>query len=522
MPPKPGSRSLATLLLASVLLPPLGFVLLWLRSETRLRRKVLGSAVILVLGVVYLQVFFGLRTERDGSGIRPIFSFHKQEAHYAELERSRSEQAGATVEAPQATDSTAGGTESSKGTDTIDTETAAKVAETTTPILTLNAYWTDFRGPKRDGRYDEKQILTDWPSAGLPLLWKQPIGGGYASFVIAGGRAFTIEQRRQQEVVAAYDVETGREVWTNAWNAEFTEFMGGDGPRATPTWHEGRVYALGALGELRCLDATSGSRIWSRNILTENQSQNLQWGMSASPLVVDEKVIVLPGGAGRSVAAYHKRTGEAIWKALDDKQAYTSPMLVTLAGRRQILVVSARRAMGLSVEDGSLLWAYPWVTEYDINATQPIVVSDNRIFLSAGYGHGAAVVELARTENGFRARTIWKNKSMKNKFNSSVLYEGHIYGLDERILTCVSAETGQRAWKGGRYGYGQLLLANGHLIVLSEQGDVALVKATPERHVELARFSAISGKTWNNPAMDGGRLLVRNATEMACFRISAD
>jgi outer membrane protein assembly factor BamB len=177
----------------------------------------------------------------------------------------------------------------------------------------------------------------------LPLLWRQPVGGGYASFVIAKGRAFTIEQRRHQEVVAAYDVETGREIWTHSWDAEFRESMGGDGPRATPTWNEGRLYALGATGELHCLQAESGTLVWARNILKDNQAENLTWGMAASPLIVDEKVIVLPGGSpGKSVVAYHKVTGNTVWKALDDKQAYTSPMLVTLAGRRQILVVSAR------------------------------------------------------------------------------------------------------------------------------------------------------------------------------------
>lgn len=520
MPSTPWPRPLATLLVASVLLPPVGLVLLWLRSETRLRRKVLGSAVILMLGVVYLQVVFGLRIERDGSGLYPIFSFQERD-HYTELERNRSEHRAVDFEASPAPGSPVRGTASGAGIDTVAAETATTIPAGTTSASALGSYWTDYRGPKRDGRY-EKQILTDWPSGGLPLLWKQPIGGGYASFVIAEGKAFTIEQRRRQEVVAAYDLETGRELWTHAWNAEFREAMGGDGPRATPTWHEGRLYALGAIGELRCLEATSGKLIWSRNILTDNQSQNLTWGMSASPLVVDEKLIVLPGGTGKSVVAYHKRTGEYIWKALNDKQAYTSPMLVTLAGQRQILVVSARRAMGLTVEDGSVLWDHPWVTNYDINAAQPIVLDENRFFLSAGYGHGATVVEVARTGNGFRARTVWENNSMKNKFNSSVLYAGHIYGLDEGILACVNAETGQRVWKGGRYGYGQLLLASGHLIVLSEQGDVALVKATPERHLELARFSAIIGKTWNYPAMDGGRLLVRNGTEMACFRISAD
>jgi outer membrane protein assembly factor BamB len=309
---------------------------------------------------------------------------------------------------------------------------------------------------------------------------------------------------------------TGREQWANAWDAEFQEAMGGDGPRATPTWNEGRVYALGATGELRCLDAATGKRIWSRNILKDNHAENLTWGMSAAPLIVDEKVIVLPGGtAGQSVAAYNKLTGEPIWKALDDKQAYTSPMLVTLAGKRQILVVSGKRIMGLTVENGSLIWEYPWTTEYDINSAQPLVLDENRVFISAGYGHGSAVLEI--TPAG--VKSIWANNRMKNKFSSSVLYEGNIYGLDEAILACINTETGELKWKGGRYGYGQLLLAGGNLVVTTETGDVVLVKATPESHQELARFHAVSGKTWNNPAISDGLLLVRNETEMACFRL---
>ena len=353
------------------------------------------------------------------------------------------------------------------------------------------------------------------------MRWHQPIGGGYASFVVADGRAFTIEQRRRREVVAGYDVATGPELWTHAWDAYFTESMGGDGPRATPTWDDGRVYALGATGEFRILDAETGRLIWKRNILTDNQAGNLSWAMAASPLIVDDKVIVLPGGLrGQSVAAYHKLTGEVIWTSLNDGQAYTAPMLVTLAGRRQILVVSGQRAMGLGVEDGSLLWAYPWRIRTVPNIAQPVVLSESRVFLSASYGHGAAVFEVARSGSGFEAHTIWQNKRMRNKFSSSVLHDGYIYGLDESILACVDAETGERKWKGGRYGYGQLLLASDHLIVLSESGDVVLVKATPERHEELARFSAIEGKTWNVPAIADGCLLVRNTTQMACFDIS--
>jgi len=342
-----------------------------------------------------------------------------------------------------------------------------------------------------------------------------------ASFVVAGGRAFTIEQRRDQEVVAAYDLKTGREIWTHGWTAEFRETLGGDGPRATPTLDEDRVYALGASGELEVLEEATGEVIWERNILEDADAVNLQWGMSASPLIVDEKVIVLPGGPNRSsVVAYDKHTGTPLWRSLDDEQAYTSPMLVTLSGERQILVVGANRAMGLSVEDGSLLWDYPWVTNMGINVAQPLLLDEKRVFLSAGYGHGAAVLEVTRDASGFSVRPLWSNTRMKNKFTSSVLHQGYIYGLDEAILACVDASTGDLKWKGGRYGYGQLLLAADHLIVLTERGEIVLVKATPEKHEELAMFPAIEGKTWNHPAMADGVLLVRNANEMAAFRIA--
>jgi outer membrane protein assembly factor BamB len=392
------------------------------------------------------------------------------------------------------------------------------------PVAPNAGYWPDFRGPNRDGRYTGSPIRIDWPREGLPQLWKQPVGGGYASFVVAGGRAFTIEQRRAQEVVAAYDVETGREVWTNGWNANFQESMGGDGPRATPTYHEGRVYAQGAEGELRVLDARTGSVVWRRNILSDNGASNLPWGMAASPLIVDEKVIVLPGGPrGRSVVAYHKLTGEPVWKALDDQQAYTSPILITIDGVRQIVVVAARRAMGLVPETGRLLWDYPWSNGYEINVAQPIIFADrgrNLVFLSASYGRGAAVFELIRAADKFQARTVWENQRMKNKFTSSLLHNGYIYGLDESILACIEAATGEQKWKGGRYGYGQIILAGDHIVVLTEDGDVVLVRATPERHQELASFSAIEGKTWNHPVITNGRLLVRNIQEMAAFDIS--
>jgi outer membrane protein assembly factor BamB len=431
------------------------------------------------------------------------------DAHYAAVESNREAQAA------QPAASTAASPSASPSASASPSPGSSPAA----PAAASN-YWTNFRGPKRDGKYDETTVSTNWPSSGLPQLWKQPVGVGHASFVVADGKAYTIEQRRSQEVVAAYDINNGRELWTQKWNADFTDSTG-DGPRATPTWDNGRIYALGATGELRCLDANTGSVFWGKNILSDNQAKNLPWAMAASPLIVDDKVIVLPGGtSGKSVVAYNKLTGAPVWKVLSDVQAYVSPMLVDLAGRRQIVVVSSTRVVGLTPEKGDLLWSYTWDTDMGINVSMPIVVDRDRFFISSGYGKGAALVEVKGSGNTYTASTIWENKNMKNKFNTSVLYNGYIYGLDEGIMVCLDVNTGERKWKEGRFGYGQIILTNGHLIVTSDQGEVALLKATPEKYTEVARFTAVQGQTWNYPAIASGRLLVRNSNEMAAYDLS--
>ncbi len=476
-------------------------------------RKILkwsGLALLALIATAVVLYAFGLRVVIYGGG-SPRLQFVESERARAERiarDREAQRQRAAAEPPPSAV---------------VAAPSAPPAAEHATPVAPAappspspaSRYWTDFRGPGRNGEYRERPILTSWPSDGLKPVWKQPVGGGYASFVIAAGRAFTIEQRGPQEVVAAYDVATGRELWTNAWTALFRETMGGEGPRATPTWADGHVFALGGQGEFRCLDDATGKLVWRTNILVDANATNLQWGMAASPLIVDDTVVVLPGGSsGRSVVAYDRRTGKRAWSALDDQQSYSSPMLVTLAGTRQILLFSATRVLGLSPGGHAVLWEYPWKTPYDVNAGQPIIIGANRVFVSSGYGSGAAVIEIAPD---FSVREVWRNIRMKNQFTSSVLHDGFIYGLDESILACVDAATGDLKWKGGRYGYGQVLLASGHLIVLTEDGDLVLVRAAPDRHQELARFPAIEGKSWNHPAMSGGILLVRNINEMAAF-----
>jgi outer membrane protein assembly factor BamB len=482
-----------------------------------LKFAVLAIAVLLVVfGVLYQ--FFGLRLVLDGGGRPRLLVVESSQRQAERIERHREAQRAAARQAPAIESGSPETLSSPVSNEAAVPPPGTAPTEDTSGRDAPPPYWTNFRGPLRDGDYREREILTDWPNGGLKPLWKQPVGGGYASFVVARARAFTIEQRGQEEVVAAYDVRTGRELWTNTWRAEFREALGGDGPRATPTWADGRVYALGATGELRTLDEATGRVIWRTNILTDSGATNLDWGMAASPLVFHDTVIVLPGGPnGQSVVGYDRATGKRRWSALGDQQAYASPMLVTLNGIEQLLVFSATRVMGLAPGDGTLFWEYPFPTYNGINAAQPLVIGNNRIFVSASYGAGAAMIELSGSAGAFSVREVWRNTRMKNRFSGSVLRDGIIYGLDESILAAVDAETGELKWKGGRYGYGQVLLAGNNLIVLTEDGDLALVRATPERHQEITRFRVLEGKTWNVPALADGHLLVRNLAEMAAF-----
>lgn len=489
--PETSQRSRRTIRLAALLFPPAGLLLLWTARGISIARKLFASLAIGLYTPIYLTLvlavlwkFFGLEYEFRG-GFFPHFTWRKTVPDYDALEASRAAREGK----PATTGATAAGT-----------------------------YWNGFRGARRDGIYREA-IITNWSQPGPPLLWKQPIGGGYASFAIARGRAFTIEQRRDREAVVAYDLLTGTELWTNSWIAEFQEPLGGDGPRATPAWDDGKVYALGALGELRCLDANSGNLLWGKNVLDENRAPVLTYGASASPLIEGDKLIIASGGPRKhSVIAYDKNTGRRIWGALDDAAAYSSPMIVELAGERHLLVVTRTRAVGLAISDGTLLWQFPWVVlQGNRNIAQPVPVGTNRVFLSAGYGTGCVLVELARSGDRFVPREIWRNRNLKNKFTSSVFVNGFIFGLDEDILTCLDVSNGARAWKDGRYGYGQVIAAGEQLIVLCGDGDIAVVKARPESHQEILRFPAIRGKTWSHPAISDGLLLVRNNSEMACF-----
>lgn len=381
-----------------------------------------------------------------------------------------------------------------------------------------SARWPTYRGLGGDGAGDETPLMDEWPETGPRELYRRPIGAGYAGFVIDKGISYTIEQRGPQEVISAYVLATGEELWTHAYTASFEERMGGDGPRATPSSDGERLYALGATGVLSALDIASGKPIWTKSILEDRGMKNLTYGMSGAPLVYDGKVYVHTSGmGGPGVLAYEAATGKLLWEGATRKQGYASVMQVTLLGRPQLLNLAGTELLGLDPATGQELWSFEWDTWNGLSCAQPLVVSDTQVFVSTGYGKGAALVELSEEDGKISAKAVWSGMSMKNKFNTSVLIDGVVYGLDEGRIAAIDVATGERKWKAREFGYGQMVAADGKLIVLSEDGELALVRATPTAFEEISSVKALTGKTWNNPALAGGILLVRNETEMVAY-----
>ncbi len=378
-----------------------------------------------------------------------------------------------------------------------------------------------FFGPNRDGIVTGAKLARDWKATPPKQLWRQPVGAGWSAFAVAGGRAYTQEQRGEDEAVTCYDVLTGQLLWTHTNAAHFSQWQSGDGPRATPAVEHGQVFAIGATGVLDCLDASTGRLIWSHDVLQENKLANLEWGVSASPLVFDETVIVTGGSThGPTVLAYRRATGEALWRAGTDKASYTSPVLATLAGRRVVLSVNAASFTAHDPVSGEMLLDQPWSKAGVPQAAQPVVVEGDRVFLSAGYGTGCVLFQIKTGAGGqLTATQVWKNLRMKNQFNSVAARGGFLYGLDDGLLACVEVETGARKWKDGRYGSGQSLLVDDLILVQTEPGPVVLAEAKPDGFSELGRIPALSSKTWNHPTLAGRYLLVRNDQEAVCYEL---
>lgn len=391
-----------------------------------------------------------------------------------------------------------------------------------------------FLGPNRNAYVPDVKLATDWNAQPPKLRWKQPIGAGWSAFAVQGKAAITLEQRGDTELVSCYDLHSGAPVWTHGIQARHESPLGGDGPTSTPTIHEGRVYALGGTGVLRCLDGAAGKQTWIRDVLAdvgtnyEIDHVGVSWSRSASPLIVDNMVVVPAGGppAGPkfSLIAYDKLSGDIIWKGGDRQVSYSSPSLATYLGKRQIVIVNEASITGHDPATGNVLWETKWDGSSNTSATAPqtVQVADDKFFVSKGYSMGGgALFQLHKADDGtWTVEELWHNhRVLKTKFNNVVIVDGSVYGLNDGILECVNLATGEERWAGDEYGHGQLLRVGDLLLVTQEWGAVALVALDPAAFKELTRFQAIEGKTWNNPALSGNLLLIRNAQEAACYEL---
>ncbi len=382
-----------------------------------------------------------------------------------------------------------------------------------------------FLGSRGDGVLPEPNWQTDWKTHPPREVWRIAVGEGWSGFAVAGSRAITQEQRGSEECVTCYDIATGKLLWAHADEARFDETMGGIGPRATPTIDviKGVVFTLGAQGLLNCLDLTTGVRLWSQNVLSSSgATTNLKWGKSSSPLIVGDTVVCSGGENGASLVAYRCLDGQAAWKSGTDGGSYSSPVLMTLAGRVQIVTVNANSVSGHDSSTGILLWQFEWAGMYP-KVGQPVQVGPDRILITSSYGLKSVLLDVKGSANGkITVAPLWKSSAPRTKFSSAGIFGAHAYALDEGTLCCVSLVDGKRCWREGRLGFGQQIrVGDDWLLMQAEKGFVALIKPNPERFDEVSRFDALHSKTWNPPTLAGRWLLVRNDTEAVCFELPA-
>ena len=377
--------------------------------------------------------------------------------------------------------------------------------------------WPQWRGPNRDGMSSLVPLNKEWTETGPPQMWRQPLGEGFSGMSISGSRLYTMYAKGTNEYAVCLNTVDGSEIWKVRSGAKYMESHG-NGPRCTPAVDGDRVYTLGASGELFALDAATGKVIWTRNLRMEFGSKRPTWGFTSSPLIEGNLVLIEAGGSNdRSLMAFDKDSGEVVWGSGADPIGYSSPIAVDAVGKRQILFFTGAALVSLSPSNGAPNWRHEWPNS--INPATPVFIAPDRVFVSSSYSIGGAMVQITQADTGLGVQELWFTKKMKNHFNSSVYYQGMLYGFDNAILTCIDAQTGEVKWKARGYGKGTLLYADGHLVVLSEDGKLALVEANPNEHVEVSSAQILSGRCWTAPSLANGRLYLRNLEEIVSLDI---
>lgn len=373
--------------------------------------------------------------------------------------------------------------------------------------------WYRWRGPNADGISKETGWSTQWPAEGPKQLWKAKVGVGFASFAVSQGRVFITGNTKDTDNIFCFDANSGAEVWKYSYAAKLDPKYYEGGTSATPTVDGDRVYTFSKRGVVHCLDAAKGTVVWTKNLAEEVKAKMPTWGFAGSVFIEGDLAILNVGTAG---AALDKKTGKVVWSSGEAESGYSTPVPFDAGGERAVLLAIKQSVVALRVKDGKELWSYPWKTEYDVNAADP-VVAGTKVFVSSGYNHGGALLDVSSGQ----PKLVWENKNMRNQFNSSVLWQGHLYGVDENQLRCLVFDTGEVKWTEKSVGKGSLMLADGKLIVLSDKGELLLAEAAPAGFKPLARAQVLGGKCWTTPVLANGKIYCRNAAgDVVCVNVS--
>ncbi len=380
--------------------------------------------------------------------------------------------------------------------------------------------WPQWRGPNRDGLSRETGLLSSWPAGGPPPVWRATgLGAGYSTVTVDGGRIFTLGTARDMEYLIALDARSGKELWRTRIGRRY-ENSRGDGPRGAPTVEGARVYALGGNGDLACVEAATGKVVWQVNLLSRFSAGNIGWGISESPLVLEDRVLVNAGGRGGSLVALSKKDGSTLWASESDEAGYSSAVAADIRGVRQAVFFTGERILGVRVDDGSVLWSYRRVSNRTANVATPIV-RGNFVFVSSDYGTGCALLEIQGDATGMTPREVYFHQDMKNHHASSVLVDDTLFGFSSSILTALDFATGEVLWRDRSVGKGSLVVADGRLYLFSENGVAGLAEATRAGYRESGRFELrTSGSpTWSHPVVANAKLYLRDQDTLYCYDV---
>ena len=372
--------------------------------------------------------------------------------------------------------------------------------------------WPRWRGPDANGISKETGWSAQWPAGGPKLIWKAKVGTGFTSFSVSQGRVYVMGNANDTDTVFCFEANTGKELWKHSYAAKLDPNVYEGGPNATPTVSGDRVYTLSKRAVVHCLDAAKGTVRWSTNLMEGLAVKMPDWGFSGSVLVEGDLCLLNVGSAGTALDA---KTGKVVWFSGTEKAGYTTPVAFGAGDDRAVVMAIKQDVVAVRVQDGKELWRFPWKTLYDVNAADPILVG-NKVFISSGYEHGAAVFDVGSTP----PRTLWENKNMRNHFNSCALWQGHVYGVDENQLRCLAFDTGEAKWSERSVGKGSLTIADGKLIVLSEKGELMVAEATPAAFKPISRGQVLGGKCWSTPVLANGKIYCRNAVgDVVCVDV---